>query len=60
MITIYRLHDLDYDIFVIMDNILELPLTDHETSVERLKDILRGVGCIGITVEHAIEVLENS
>jgi hypothetical protein len=56
--TIYRLFDLDYNIFVIADHVLELPPNQHEEASRLvLGTILPKMNVEVISVREAIEAL---
>ncbi|KAM0215183.1 hypothetical protein ACHAQD_008511 [Fusarium lateritium] len=58
MSTIYRLLDLDYKIFVISDNVLELPTSHHaEYSSIVLGSLLEKVNVKVISLETALQAL---
>lgn len=61
MSTIYRLFDLDYDIYVIRDNVLDLPV-DHTPAFSKvLFDMLfPKMGIKVISIDDALSALENS
>ncbi|EHY54785.1 hypothetical protein HRR83_004087 [Exophiala dermatitidis] len=61
MSTIYRLFDLDYQIYVISDNVLELPLSHHlDFSKVMLDALLPKMNLRSISVEEALEALGRS
>lgn len=61
MATIYRLFDLDYEIYVIRDNVLELPVDQTEAVASVMLDILLPkMGLHVITLAEALRALENS
>ncbi|TFB06655.1 hypothetical protein CCMA1212_001253 [Trichoderma ghanense] len=61
MSTVYRLFDLDYNIFVISDNVLELPVSDHDKfAAVFLDSLMPKMNLNVITLEEALEALENS
>ncbi|KAL6905146.1 Isochorismatase-like protein [Trichoderma evansii] len=61
MSTIYRLFDLDYNIYVISDNVLELPVQHHKQFSAVLLDYLMPkMNLEVITLEEALQALENS
>lgn len=61
MSTVYRLFDLDYNIYVISDNVLELPASHHEKfSAVLLDSLMPKMNLKVITLEEALEALENS
>ncbi|KAH6604504.1 hypothetical protein Trco_006211 [Trichoderma cornu-damae] len=61
MSTVYRLFDLDYNIYVISDNVLELPMTDHEKfSAVFLDSLMPKMNLKVITLSEALEALEHS
>ncbi|RFU78621.1 hypothetical protein TARUN_3591 [Trichoderma arundinaceum] len=61
MSTVYRLFDLDYIIYVISDNVLELPASHHEKfSAVLLDTLMPKMNLKAITLEEALEALEHS
>ncbi|KAI1472168.1 Isochorismatase hydrolase [Daldinia caldariorum] len=61
MSTIYRLFDLDYNIYVISDNVLELPLDQHqEYSRVMLGSLLPKMNLRVISVDSALRAVERS
>lgn len=61
MSTIYRLFDLDYEVYVIRDNVLELPVDQTESVANVMLDILLPkMGLHVITLAEALQVLDNS
>ncbi|GFP57063.1 hypothetical protein ACSS6W_004376 [Trichoderma asperelloides] len=61
MSTIYRLFDLDYNIYVISDNVLELPVQHHEQfSAVLLESLMPKMNLRVITLEEALQALEHS
>ncbi|KAL5358258.1 Isochorismatase-like protein [Aspergillus floccosus] len=59
--TIYRLFDLDYDVYVIRDNVVELPPTQNmEFSHVLLEMLLSKMGLKVITIEDALKALSRS
>ncbi|KAL7933177.1 Isochorismatase-like protein [Trichoderma chlorosporum] len=61
MSTVYRLFDLDYNIYIISDNVLELPVSQHEQfSAVFLESLMPKMNLKAITLEEALEALENS
>ncbi|GKZ26483.1 hypothetical protein AbraIFM66951_003623 [Aspergillus brasiliensis] len=61
MATIYRLFDLDYKIFVITDNVLELPPNQHtEFSKVMLETLLPKMNLQAITLQQALQALNQS
>lgn len=61
MSTIYRLFDLDYNIYVISDNVLELPVQHHEQfSAVLLESLMPKMNLRVITLEEALQALEYS
>lgn len=61
MSTVYRLFDLDYNIYVISDNVLEMPVQHHEKfSAVMLDYLMPKMNLKVITLEEALEALENS
>ncbi|PLB55346.1 Isochorismatase hydrolase [Aspergillus steynii IBT 23096] len=60
MSTIYRLFDLDYNIYVISDNVLELPVDHNEAfSKVMLETLLPKMGLKAITLGEALQTLEQ-
>lgn len=58
MATIYRLFDLDYNIFVIADNVVEVPADQHETfSKVMLDTLVPKMNLKVISLEDALQVL---
>ena len=59
--TVYRLYDLDYNIYVIADNVLELP-TEHHTLYSKviLESLLPKMNLKVISLAEALEMLENN
>ncbi|KAI0105381.1 cysteine hydrolase family protein [Hypoxylon sp. NC0597] len=61
MSTVYRLFDLDYHIYVISDNVLELPTDHHENCAKVMLDtLLPKMNVKVITLDQALRVLERS
>lgn len=61
MSTIYRLFDLDYNVYVIRDNVLELPPGQHpEVSRAMLDILLPKMNLRAISIDDALEALEMS
>ncbi len=61
MSTVYRLFDLDYKIYVISDNVLELPVQQTaEFSRAMLSTVLPKMNLQVISVEQALRALEQS
>ncbi|KAL7949346.1 Isochorismatase-like protein [Trichoderma barbatum] len=61
MSTIYRLFDLDYNIYVISDNVLELPVSHHQQfSAVFLGSLMPKMNLKVITIEEALDALEHS
>ena len=61
MATVYRLFDLDYNIFVISDNVLELPPSQHTAfSKVFLEDLLPKMNLGVISLAQAIQALNDS
>ncbi|EXL71429.1 hypothetical protein FOPG_12819 [Fusarium oxysporum f. sp. conglutinans race 2 54008] len=61
MSTIYRLSDLDFTIYVISDNVLELPVQHHEEfSRVLLGSLLAKMNIRVISIEEALRALEWS
>ncbi|KAL4886100.1 cysteine hydrolase family protein [Aspergillus karnatakaensis] len=59
--TVYRLFDLDYDIYVIKDNVLELPVEKHKAVSRPLLDVLLPkMGVKVISLEEALRGLRES
>ncbi|KAL3442469.1 Isochorismatase-like protein [Aspergillus insuetus] len=61
MATVYRLFDLDYDVYVIRDNVLDIPVEDTD-SVSRvmLDSVLPKMGLRAISLEEALQALDWS
>lgn len=61
MSTIYRLFDLDYNIFVIEDNVLEIP-ADETDEFKRVlfQKLLPKMNLRVISLDKALRALENS
>ena len=57
MSTVYRLFDLDYTIYVISDNVVELPL---ERSKALLDLVLPKMNLTAISIDDALQALERS
>ncbi|SPO06530.1 probable cysteine hydrolase family protein [Cephalotrichum gorgonifer] len=61
MSTIFRLFDLDYNIYVISDNVLELPPDQHpEMSKTMLGTLLPKMNVRVISIDEALEALERA
>lgn len=61
MATVYRLFDLDYNIFVIADNVLEIPPNQHtEFSKFMLETLLPRMNLQVITLDQALQALNQS
>ncbi|KAJ3544897.1 hypothetical protein NM208_g2785 [Fusarium decemcellulare] len=61
MSTIYRLFDLDYTIYVIFDNVVELPVQHHaEFSKVMLDSLLLKMNIRVISIEEALQALDQS
>ncbi|PNP57564.1 hypothetical protein THARTR1_02562 [Trichoderma harzianum] len=61
MSTVYRLFDLDYKIIVISDNVLEMPVSQHEQfSAVYLDYLMPKMNLRVITLEEALDALEHS
>lgn len=61
MSTIYRLFDLDYNIYVIKDNVLELPVEQTPAiSTTLFEIVLPKMNIKVISIAEAIEALNNS
>ncbi|PHH90641.1 hypothetical protein CDD83_3046 [Cordyceps sp. RAO-2017] len=61
MSTIYRLFDLDYNIYVIYDNVLELPVDDHSEAFKVvLETVLSKMNLTMLSVQEALEALARS
>ena len=61
MSTIYRLFDLDYNIYVISDNVLELPPDQHpEMSKVLLETLLPKMNLRVISLDEALDALGRS
>ncbi|KAF0317816.1 hypothetical protein K4K61_010177 [Colletotrichum sp. SAR11_59] len=61
MSTVYRLFDLDYDIYVISDNVMEFP-ADGSAELRRhlLRTQLKNMNVGVITLNEALKLLESS
>jgi hypothetical protein len=57
MSTVYRLFDLDYNIYVISDNVVELP---PENSRPLLDIILPKMNLTAISIDDAVLALDRS
>lgn len=57
MSTVYRLFDLDYNIYVISDNVVDLPL---ERSKVLLDVVLPKMNLKAISIDDALRALERS
>jgi len=58
MSTVYRLFDLDYNIFVIMDNVIELPGNSSSSlSKGMFRDLLLRMNLRGISIAEAMRAL---
>ncbi|RAH53683.1 cysteine hydrolase family protein [Aspergillus piperis CBS 112811] len=58
MATIYRLFDLDYNVYVIRENVLELPVEQHSAFANVMLDmLLPKMGIKVISVDEAINAL---
>ncbi len=61
MSTVYRLFDLDYTIYVISDNVVELPVDDNtKFSQVILETLLPKMNLKVISIEEALRTLEQS
>lgn len=61
MSTIYRLFDLDYNIFVIRDNVVEVPVDQTgEISRVMLEAVVPKMHSKAISLEEALQALEQS
>lgn len=61
MSTVYRLFDLDYNIYVISDNVLELPPDGNpEFSKAMLDTLLPKMNLSPISLDEALQMLEQS
>lgn len=61
MSTIYRLFDLDYNIYVIRDNVLELPVDQTPAFSEvMLEMLLPKMNIKVVSIEEALGALEHS
>ncbi|PYI34550.1 cysteine hydrolase family protein [Aspergillus indologenus CBS 114.80] len=59
--TVYRLFDLDYDVYVIRDNVLELPVDQTAAFSSVMLDmLLPKMGLKVISLDEALEALERS
>lgn len=61
MATVYRLFDLDYNIYVIEDNVLDLPV-DHNEAFSKvlLGTLLPKMNLKVITLDEAISALRHN
>ncbi len=57
MSTVYRLFDLDYNVYVISDNVVELPL---QRSKALLDMVLPKMNLTAILVDDALQALDQS
>jgi nicotinamidase-related amidase len=57
MSTIYRLFDLDYNVYVISDNVVELP---PQRSKALLDMVLPKMNLTAISVDDALQALDQS
>lgn len=61
MSTIYRLFDLDYNIYVISDNVLELPQEQNPNFSRVMLDfLLPKMNLKAISIDEALEMLGRS
>ncbi|EGR45044.1 uncharacterized protein TRIREDRAFT_69055 [Trichoderma reesei QM6a] len=61
MSTVYRLFDLDYNVYIISDNVLELPVSDHEKyAAVFLGSLIPKMNLKVIALEEALEALKHS
>jgi hypothetical protein len=61
MSTVYRLFDLDFNIFVIADNVLELPLDHHrDFSKILLGTLMPSMKLKVISIDEALQVLKRT
>lgn len=61
MATVYRLFDLDYEIYVIRDNVMELPVDQTEIVANVMLDILLPkMELHAITLAEALRALDHS
>ncbi|KAK9240283.1 Isochorismatase hydrolase [Lipomyces kononenkoae] len=61
MSTIYRLFDLDYNIYVISDNVLELPVNETAAFWKVMLDtLLPKMSLTAISLDEALQALERS
>jgi nicotinamidase-related amidase len=61
MATVYRLFDLDYDVYVIRDNVLDIPVDDTEPVSRVILDgVLPKMGFSAISLEEALQASERS
>lgn len=61
MSTVYRLFDLDYNIYVISDNVLELPPDQNpKFSKVMLDNLLPKMNLSPISLDEALQMLEQS
>jgi hypothetical protein len=61
MSTVYRLFDLDYKIYVIKDNVVELPACQTEAfSKVMIDSLLPKMGLTAISLDEALDALERT
>jgi nicotinamidase-related amidase len=61
MATIYRLFDLDYNVYVIRDNVLELPIDQNAAVSHVMLDILLPkMDFKVISIDQALQALDHS
>lgn len=61
MATIYRLFDLDYNVYIIRENVLKLPVEQHSEFADVMLDmLLPKMGIKVISVDEAINALSRS
>jgi hypothetical protein len=57
MSTVYRLFDLDYNIYVISDNVVELPLQRSKALIDL---VLPKMNVTAISIDDALQALKQS
>lgn len=58
MSTVYRLFDLDFNIYVIADNVLELPVDQNaDVSKVMLGTVLPNMGLQAISLNEALQAI---
>lgn len=60
MSTVYHLLDLDYNIFVITDNVVELPTSHNTEFIKVMMDTLPKMSLKTISLDQALVELEKS